>query len=255
MSHVEPFPRDKDTTPTARDHRDRHQAALWHALALGRINGRASDELDRIRNALATTIRDMCKTRGLDVPRLSSTASMAIWLRNHASVVAHQDDGAHICDEIERMCRNIVRIVNRPPEPMTLGPCITEPAPDEVLAERAARATTQPGAVTRSWHRATAAQSCAPSATPRIRWPTCWPVTSASSTTAMRPCASSSTILPRLDEHVPQSTIERWIRRGWVPVRGRAAEGHQMVRIGDDARCEQSGPEMRRLGDLRSYFS
>ncbi|MDM1995285.1 hypothetical protein PP326_07880, partial [Mycobacteroides abscessus] len=26
VSHVEPFPRDKDTTPTPRDHRDRHQA-------------------------------------------------------------------------------------------------------------------------------------------------------------------------------------------------------------------------------------
>ncbi|SKS94467.1 bacteriophage protein [Mycobacteroides abscessus subsp. abscessus] len=193
MSHVEPFPRDKDTTPTARDHRDRHQTALWHALALGRINGRASDELDRIRNALATTIRDMCKTRGLDVPRLSSTASMAIWLRNHAFVVAHQDDGAHICDEIERMCRNIVRIVNRPPEPMTLGPCITDPAPDEVLAERSCNGdnSTRCGyALMAPSHRSSIV---CPSATPRIRWPTCWPVTSASSTTAMRPCASSST--------------------------------------------------------------
>ncbi len=68
VSHVEPFPRDKDTTPTARDHRDRHQAALWHALALGGVNGRASDELDRIRNTLSTTMRDMCETRGLEVP-------------------------------------------------------------------------------------------------------------------------------------------------------------------------------------------
>lgn len=31
------------------------------------------------------------------------------------------------------------------------------------------------------------------SATPRIRWPTCWRATSASSTTATRPCACSST--------------------------------------------------------------
>lgn len=34
------------------------------------------------------------------------------------------------------MCRNIIRIVNRPPEPMIIGPCITVPAPDAVLAER-----------------------------------------------------------------------------------------------------------------------
>ncbi len=32
-------------------------------------------------------------------------------------------------------------------------------------------------------------------------------------------------VLPRLGEHVPQSTIERWIRRGRVPVRGRDARG------------------------------
>ncbi|MDO2967783.1 hypothetical protein P5W50_26185, partial [Mycobacteroides abscessus subsp. abscessus] len=30
----------------------------------------------------------------------------------------------------------ITRVVNRPPEPMIIGPCITDPAPDEVLAER-----------------------------------------------------------------------------------------------------------------------
>ncbi|SKV52104.1 Bacteriophage protein [Mycobacteroides abscessus subsp. massiliense] len=40
-------------------------------------------------------------------------------------------------------------------------------------------------------------------------------------------------VLPRLDERVPQRTIERWIQRGWVPVRGQDTHGHQMVRIGD----------------------
>lgn len=37
------------------------------------------------------------------------------------------------------MCRNIIRIVNRPPEPMIIGPSITNPAPDEVLANRGRR--------------------------------------------------------------------------------------------------------------------
>ncbi|WP_255788108.1 hypothetical protein [Mycobacteroides abscessus] len=234
VSHVEPFPRDKDTTPTARDHRDRHQAALWHALALGRVNGRASDELDRIENALSTTIRDMCETRGLEVPRLSSTASLAMWLRNHASVVAHQEDGAHICDEIERMCRNIVRIVNRPPEPMTLGPCITDPAPDEVLAERGRRGDN----ATRCGY-----ALMAPSHSGSVVCPQCdtaHPVADVLAHNLGELDDRNATvrelvdvILPRLDEHVPQSTIERWIRRGWVPVRGRDAHGHQMVRIGD----------------------
>ncbi|SII35006.1 Bacteriophage protein [Mycobacteroides abscessus subsp. bolletii] len=278
VSHVEPFPRDKDTTPTARDHRDRHQAALWHALALGGVNGRASDELDRIRNTLSTTMRDMCETRGLEVPEfrrrpmpllvieaevarptdrfdidsappapagacrrcfvtlptsatgplcddcdgapemctadespaddlrvtyagrrgdethsVAATARMAKWLHRHAANIALQENGAEICDEIEQVYRSITRVVNRPPEPMIIGPCITDPAPDEVLAERAAGATTQPGAGTHSWRRVIAARLCARSAIPRIRWPTCCRATSASSTTATRPCASSST--------------------------------------------------------------
>ncbi len=62
-------------------------------------------------------------------------------------------------------------------------------------------------------------------------------------------------ILPRLDEHVPQSTIERWIRRGWCRCAAAMARDTRWFASAMYARCEQSGPEMRRLGDLRSYFS
>lgn len=320
VSHVEPFPRDKDTTPTPRDHRDRHQAALWRALALGRVNGRASDELDRIGNALSTTIRDMCETRGLEVPEfrtrptplllvieaegerpadrfdidsapparagacrrcfvtlptsaagalcddcdgapemrtpdetpmdnlrvtyagrrgedtlsVATTARMAKWLHRHAANVALQENGAEVCDEIEQLFRSITRVVNRPPEPMILGPCITDPAPDEVLAERVRKGDN----ATRCGYALTA-----PGHSGSIVCPQCENAHMVADVlehnlgqlddrnATVRELVD--VVLPRLDEHVPQTTIERWIRRGWVSVRGRDAEGHQMVRIGD----------------------
>ncbi|WP_074379026.1 hypothetical protein, partial [Mycobacteroides abscessus] len=301
-------------------HRDRHQAALWHALALGRVNGRASDELDRIRNALSTTIRDMCETRGLEVPEfrtrprplpmvvesdarrpadrfsldsapparagscrrcfvtlpassagplcddcdgapetrtaddspaddlrvtyagrrgddthsVATTARMAKWLHRHAANIALQENGAEICDEIEQVYRSITRVVNRPPEPMTIGPCVTDPAPDEVLKARAERGDTD--------------TVCGYALTVRppnidVECPQCGLVYVAAEVLEYNLAGLDDrnvtvrelvdVVLPRLDEHVPQSTIERWIRRGWVPVRGRDAQGHQMVRIGD----------------------
>lgn len=320
VSHVEPFPRDKDTTPTPRDRRDRHQAALWHALALGRVNGRASDELDRIRNALSTTIRDMCETRGLDVPEfrtrprpplvvveseaprpadqfsldsapqapagacrrcfvtlptsaagplcddcdgapelrtpddgaadnlrvtysgrrgddthsVATTARMAKWLHRHAANIALQENGAEICDEIEQVFRSITRVVNRPPEPMIIGPCITDPAPEEVLAERGRKGDN----ATRCGYALMASSHSGSIVCPQCD--TAHPVADVLAHNLGELDDRNATVrelvdvvLPRLDEHVPQSTIERWIRRGWVPVRGRDAEGHQMVRIGD----------------------
>lgn len=317
-SHVEPFPRDKDTTPTARDHRDRHQAALWHALALGRVNGRASDELDRIGNALSTTIRDMCETRGIEVPEfrtrptplpigelertppvefnvesapparagacrrcfvtlptatpgplcddcdgapemctpdqtpvdnlrvtyagrrgegtlsIATTARMAKWLYNHVADMALQENGAEVCDEIEQLFRSITRVVNRPPEPMIIGPCITDPAPDEVLAARARKGDNS----TRCGY-----ALMAPSHSGSIVCPQCDTVHVVADVLARNLGELDDrnatvrelvdVVLPRLDEHVPQRTIERWIQNGQVPVRGYDTHGHQMVRIGD----------------------
>ncbi|MDA1559170.1 hypothetical protein PDK45_30205, partial [Bacillus cereus] len=74
--------------------------------------------------------------RGDETHSIATTARMAKWLHRHAANIALQENGAEICDEIEQVYRSITRVVNRPPEPMIIGPCITDPAPDEVLAER-----------------------------------------------------------------------------------------------------------------------
>ncbi|SLF39618.1 hypothetical protein [Mycobacteroides abscessus] len=315
VSHVEPFPRDKDSEPTEKDQQERHQAALWHALALGRANGHASDELDRIGNALSTTIRDMCELRGLEVPTfrarpnlapvidpepaqayvpdattvalpdacarcyvalptsatgtlcddcdgapelrapepavdnlrvtytgkrhedtlpVTTLARMAKWLYRHAGDVALQENAAEVCDEIERVFRSATRVVNRPPEPTTIGPCVTDPAPDEVLKARAERGDTD--------------TVCGYALTVRppnidVECPQCGLVYVAAEVLEYNLAGLDDrnvtvrelvdVVLPRLNEHVPRRTLERWIQNGQVSVRGYDVHGHQMVRIGD----------------------
>lgn len=328
VSHVEPFPRDRDSQPTEKDQRDRHRVALWHALALGRVNGRASDELDRIHNALSTTIRDMCETRGIEVPEfrtrattlvseplppavpdvvclprpglcarcfvilpssateslceecdgaparapeaapvqdlrvtyagrrgedtqsVSTTVRMAKWLCNHAADVALQENGAEVCDEIEQVYRSVTRVVNRPPEPMIIGPCITDPAPDEVLAARARKGDH----ATRCGYALTA-----PNHSGVIACPQCEGVHAVTDVLAQNLGELDDrnatvrelvdVVLPRLDEHVPQRTLERWIQRGWVPLRGQDAHGNQMVRIGDVRAVRAERPRNVRTGN------
>lgn len=315
VSHVEPFPRDKDSEPTEKDHQERHQAALWHALALGRANGHASEELDRIGNALSTTIRDMCEHRGLELPEfrtrptlapvndpepaqayvpdattialpdacarcyvalptsatgtlcddcdgapelrapepavdnlratytgkrhedtlpVTTLARMAKWLYRHAGDVALQENAAEVCDEIERVFRSATRVVNRPPEPTTIGPCVTDPAPDEVLKARAERGDTD--------------TVCGYALTVRppnidVECPQCGLVYVAAEVLEYNLAGLDDrnvtvrelvdVVLPRLNEHVPRRTLERWIQNGQVSVRGYDVHGHQMVRIGD----------------------
>lgn len=315
VSHVEPFPRDKDSAPTEKDQQERYQAALWHALALGRANGHASDELDRIGNALSTTIRDMCETCGLQVPEfrtqpslvpandpeparayvpdaatialpdacarcyvalptsatgqlcddcdgapelrtpepaadnlratytgkrhedtlpVTTLARMAKWLYRHAGDVALQENAAEVCDEIERVFRSATRVVNRPPEPTTIGPCVTDPAPDEVLKARAERGDTD--------------TVCGYALTVRppnidVECPQCGLVYVAAEVLEYNLAGLEDrnvtvrelvdVVLPRLNEHVPRRTLERWIQNGLVSVRGHDAHGHQMVRVGD----------------------
>ncbi len=149
---------------------------------------------------------------------------------------------------MERVCRNIVRIVNRPPEPMTIGPCITNPAPDEVLKDRAEKG----GNTIRCGY-----ALMAPHHSGSIVCPQCESVHVVADVLAhnlgelddrnatVRELVD--VLLPRLDEHVPQSTIERWIRRGWVPVRGQDAQGCQMVRIGDVRAVREQRPRNARV--------
>lgn len=242
-SHIEPFPRDSDRPATKGDHEARRRAALRHALSAVRVNTRASDELQRIHNTLTRWVKDLCETRGLELPQLNTAAAMAKWLERHAASVAHQEDATILCDDVEDMTRNAERIVNRPVPPMIIGPCVTDPAPDEVLAKRI-----EAGDRETRCNRALEANKGAT----EVTCTQCKEVHDVEEVLAQNLDALDDQIftvrdlvdwvLPRLDEAVPQRTLERWILGSQIEVRGFSASGAQMVLLGDVRKVRASRP-------------
>lgn len=48
--------------------RDRYDAVLRDALARGRVNARASELAEKVHGALLMWVRDLCETRGIELP-------------------------------------------------------------------------------------------------------------------------------------------------------------------------------------------
>lgn len=230
--------------------RKRQHDALAHALAAGRVNSRASREFDKVQNTLGTWVRDICETRGLETPRLNTASMMATWLAKHVQAVASQEDADLFCDEIIDAQRSIERIINRPPPHRSIGPCITDPAPDEVLDKRRESGDYQ----TRC--------NLELSASLKAKSVTC-PQCKATHDDVELVVKQNldemggmnftirqlvDVVLPKLDEVVPQRTLERWINYGWLEVRGVDERGANMVRLRDVRDLRDSRPRNRRAG-------
>lgn len=239
--------------------------ALNHTLAAGRVNARASRQYDKIQNSLSTTIRDMCETRGmiLVAPSLigplraheirgpgSTAAGMARWLAKHVHAIASQDGAEVFCDEMSDATKAIERIVNRPPPHRSLGPCITDPAPDDVLDKRREDGDYQ----TRCNMELTAGHKAKSVTCPQCK-ATHEDVEAVVSQNFKEMGGMNFTIrqlvdvvLPKLDEPVPQRTLERWVKCGWLEVRGNDESGVNMVRLNDVRDLRDSRPRNRRAG-------
>jgi hypothetical protein len=232
-SHIEPYPNENEVDLNKARHQ-RQRAALQHALAAGRVNARASDEYQRIHNMLTSWVQDVCETRGVDTPRLSTSAAMARWLGTHANAIASQEDAGQFCDDVALIAKTVERIVNRPVPPRFIGPCITDPAPEDLLAERREAGESE----TRCNHALTANRKAA-----QVTCPTCKQTYEVEQLIAQLYDESRDMlvtvrdlvdwVLPKLDEPVPQRTLEGWIKRGELEVRGHGPHGAQMVRLGD----------------------
>jgi hypothetical protein len=109
-------------------------------LAAGRVNSRASRLLDRIQNSLSTIVRDLCESRGLDLPPSVATGSrtgvaactgMARWLSGQLSAISASEGAGQTFNEIHRFVGDdkrdgeIVRLINRPVPMRVLGKCPT----------------------------------------------------------------------------------------------------------------------------------
>lgn len=109
-------------------------------LAAGRVNARAVNMLDKVHNALTTIVRDLCESRGVELPAsvaqggqtpLVACKRLARWLSEHVDVIAGGEDAGHTLTEIRgfvgdaRRDGDIGRIVNRPVPMRWLGRCPT----------------------------------------------------------------------------------------------------------------------------------
>lgn len=109
-------------------------------LAAGRVNARASRLLDRVQNSLTTIVRDVCESRGVDLPPSVATAPktgvaachrIARWLSSNLGAISAGEDAGQTFREIQGLMGDgkrdgeIAKLINRPVQPRFCGPCPT----------------------------------------------------------------------------------------------------------------------------------
>lgn len=112
-------------------------------LAAGGVNARASRLTDKVGNALTTIVRDLCESRGAELPSQLLTTSqtgrtgvalycqLARWLSGQISAIAANEGAGQIYAELHTLMGDdhhegeIGRVVNRPVPMRWLGRCPT----------------------------------------------------------------------------------------------------------------------------------
>ncbi len=95
---------------------------LARALAEGGCNAKASDLLTEVTDTLGRWVTALCEAQNLTPAR---GRSALVWMRHNVSLIAASEHAATIMDDVERLRRNVERVVNRPIPVRDLGPCPT----------------------------------------------------------------------------------------------------------------------------------
>jgi hypothetical protein len=207
-------------------HDDKLQIRL---LAQGGVNAKASDLFDEVQNMLGGWARDVCERAGLYwiadptfigplranemrfAPRTAS--AMAIWLRDRVSSLASAECAGESFKDVQRAVQDMERAVNRPPEPKTCGPCPTLGRHGEVDGKPVFTidADSRAKCGTRLEAKATAKT---------VRCPVCRQDHDTEELIARTLNEQQfmlytipemvDVVLPKLNEHIPQQTLQRW---------------------------------------------
>jgi hypothetical protein len=108
-------------------------------LAEGRVNARASDRLDAVRNCLTTWVRHIADSRGIVFVRVTfigplptghvrmaaTTPALITFLRTHVQSIACDEAAGELLGDLAGHVRAIEKIVNRPDRHVWLGACPT----------------------------------------------------------------------------------------------------------------------------------
>lgn len=90
-----------------------------------RFNDKSSTLYADIHNTLVCWARGICENRGLDVPQLRTSADLCGWLSTNISAIAAQEDADRCLIDVRDATTRIERAVNRPVPPRLCGPCPT----------------------------------------------------------------------------------------------------------------------------------
>lgn len=198
-------------------------------LAQGGVNAKASDLFDDVQNMLSGWARDVCERTGLYwipdpmfigplranemrfAPRTAS--AMAIWLKDRVSSLASAECAGESFRDVQRAVRDMERAVNRPPELRTCGPCPTLGRHGEVDGKPTFTidADSRAKCGTRLEAKATAKT---------VRCPVCSQDHDTEELIARTLNEQQfmlytipemvDVVLPKLNEHIPQQTLQRW---------------------------------------------
>ena len=198
------------------------------------LNLRAVELLDDAQSTLSALVRHLCESRGMPVPETDSTGLCAFLVAHVTAIAADEAADEHMGD-IEDLIERIDRVINRPSPPRFLGPCITDPAPDEVLTERREHGDheTRCGRALLVADRAARTVDCSQCHRTHDIESVTTKLLDAAGHMLITVAELVDWVLPRLEEPVPRRTLERWIQTGEIPVRGTDARGAVMVQLAE----------------------
>lgn len=201
-----------------------------------RFNTRASDLLTYANSILVEWMRDLCETRGVDVPVLRSTVDVARWLATNVTAIAC-DQGAGLCfKEIKELTADIEKMIDRPAGRKFCGPCPSvvdahgKHCSTALLAARTANEVECP--VCNTVHNVEEVMS-------RLMHDLDdWNFTHQE---------LFGVVLPALNERVARSTFFKWVSAGRLHVTG-IRDNQSTYRLGDVRRLRADKPQKSQTG-------
>lgn len=223
---------------------ERGRLSLRSVLRAGGLNPKACSLLEETHTLLVGMVDILTRYGSVPpphfaaVPRNSIPASfqLAEWLTGQMAAIPAVEEAGWMYERLEVLTRTIEKTIDRPEPLKTCGPCPTIIAPNQecgtaLEAKKDDREVTCP--VCQQTYDVEQRQA---------------DLLRRSDDKLFTVRELIDVVLPKLEEPVPQKTLETWINRGWVEGRGFKDSGAQMVRLGDVRETRRSRPRHKRAG-------
>lgn len=214
-----------------------------------RYNPDAAQLYAEAHSTLTTWLRHVAEQHGIDTPELITDYEICHWLRLHIAAIAADEAADECYSEILDLVDRIEHAINRAEPLRFLGPCITDPIPEELMEQRIAEGDHDTRCNRALTAKRTARQvTCTQCQRTHDVAVVIEQLLDESGHMLLTVRELVDYVLPQLEESVPIKTLERWIRDGSVPVRGHNAKGAVMVQLSDvrDIRASKPRHQMAR---------